>query len=333
MATCAVSINFSFNPQYETAHIPGEKLNTLLDHSKACFHIYSYLCLKAEKRHDIGIVRKINNKKIADSLNMSLRTVQHCMKQMYNSNLLSIKLQYKNKVRDKDIYLEGYQEMYENNNYIKLPEEFFSKEFLSSDKGSITLAVGTFSSIYKNVLAQLQILKGKNKSAQNHELLNKVKVHREFLETTLLSKMKRVCVDDLEKAIEEVKKLGIEILVDESKRDGSPKYIVAAYKVIRKMFTPRNNRLSVVKKYPLAFESVNDWLAYTGLSRIFIYQKELEDLTQMLLQYGHVPLLAGLIKFKEYALHKVDEIPSRCGYVRTCIEEWLAPKKHNNSSN
>ncbi|MCG8541869.1 MAG: hypothetical protein MJA82_18300, partial [Clostridia bacterium] len=70
MAICKVSKNFIYNPDYETAHLPADKFNVILSHSKACFHIYSYLSLKADKRHDIGIVRKTSNMKIADALGM-----------------------------------------------------------------------------------------------------------------------------------------------------------------------------------------------------------------------------------------------------------------------
>lgn len=328
---------FEFNSDYETIHIPGNNtiLDKLLNCSTSCIHIYNYLCLRAKKakltddkkinfNNEIGIVRKINTRKISDSLGMNIRVVQLDINKLVESGLINIINEYSNKSNDKDIYISQYKQMYVDENYVKLDADtIFSNDFLKSPKSHVSLYLTTYISNYKQALANLQRAhesKDHKKVVENYKLINEISVNREFKEDTLLSKIKRVSKNDLADALEGIKKLGLDIT--ESISISNPKlkkYIISAYSQIKKLFKPYNKVLTFREKYPFAFSIVKECISIARLDGHFQNGKEYDDLIQMYNEYDQVSFLAGLLRYKNYIEYRFNTLENKCGFIRKCI--------------
>ncbi len=348
MATCQVSINFNYNPDYETVQVPGFMIERLLEQSKGCFHIYTYLCLLANKNEKIkmkditesveediylkndefGRVVNINTKKIASALGMKIRTVQQCLKDMYEAKLLLKVHSYKNKDNDQDIYITGYRRMRKIKNFLQLPKEIFENTILKADKGTISLFLYEFSTIFKNTLAKLESVKSKNKNLTYAEIIHGVKIEKDLNESTLLSAMKRTSRKILEESHLKLENIGFvfdETLTYDRKQT---KFVIKAYSLITKLFKPKNENLSIIKKYPNIFNQVLGCIDTFGMKDCFQARKEFEDLTQMLNQYGQVPFMAGLLAYQSSGTLN-DNVTDKCAYIRRCIDNWL----YNNQDN
>lgn len=337
MAMIKAKKNFKFNPDYEVIHIPGDNmiLDKLLNHSPSCIHIYNYLCLRAKKSkmledkeidftNEVGIIRKINTRKISVSLDIDMRVVQLALKKMVRSGLINIINNYNNRANDKDIYISGYQDMYYHNNYIKLDgETVFSEVFLKAPKSHISLYITTYISNFKQALANLKRAQENNGNQKNFELIDKISVEKDFKEDTLLRKIKRVSKKDLKDALEGIKGFGIEFT--ESISISNPKlkkYIISAYSNIKKLFKPFNDALSLREKYPLSFSIVKDCISYSGINDNFT-NKEYDDLVQMHNQYDSISLLGGLLKYRNYIDNLSKEIENKGGVIRECIKTFI----------
>lgn len=326
--------NFTFNPVYEVIHIPGDNtiIDKLLDCSTSCIHIYNYLCLRAKKAkltdnkkidfdNEIGVVRKINTRIISNALDINIRVVQLALNKMVQKGLINIINTYKNRSKDKDIYISGFKEMYQDSNYIKLDAEtVFSDTFLQSCKSHIALYIYTYISNYKQTLANLRRAKDNSKEIENYKVIEKIAVNREFKQDTLLEKIKRVSKKDLDDALTAIKKFGLDIT--ETISISNPKlkkYAISAYNRIKRLFRPYNKVLTFREKYPFACSIVKECISIARLDGHFEDGKEYDDLIQMYNEYDQVSFLAGLLKYKNYIEYRFKTLENKCGFIRKCI--------------
>lgn len=186
-------INFNLNKEHEIAYIPGEFYKLHLEQSKAAIHIYHYLCLRANKKNDLGFVRNISTLIISSDLNMPLRSVQDALNRLKNINLISIRRVTFNGDRCLDIFINGYSnELCESKTYIKLPSKIFTDPFVQAEKAVISF----FLQVY-----YLAYTKYYNSSIC-------------FSEAELLHRIKRVSEAQLKAFIDELKKLDLFEIVD-----------------------------------------------------------------------------------------------------------------------
>ncbi|WP_026895920.1 hypothetical protein [Clostridiisalibacter paucivorans] len=324
-------LNLNINHNWEIAYIPGEKYKKMLDLSKASIHIYLYLTLKANKGVDLGFIRNLTTINISKVYTMPLRTVQQCMHDLEKADLIS-----RTRHRDGsfDVYIQGFENLKKDINYIKVPGFVFHDKFLKYNKADMIGLLDPYFAIYKDTIASIQQVKN-NSHLENWQVINKegIRTGRIFTEDTLLKKIKRVSKRDLDTVIRNINDSGFMQIVDLSEKDTIPsktrRFMIKATNAIKSLFKPKKQH-SFLETNKLNFKEVYSSLRNLSLENYFVEKKELEDLTQMHVQYGQGLFLSGLLSLKgviqRYSKPVNDageEIKNLCSYIRVCIENFL----------
>lgn len=289
------------------AYIGRKMLKTLLQKcsSKSCILVFLYLLLYANNRFYPGKIFCLNHHIIAGDLKLHPRTVKRALARLEATGLILRCGQY--------VVIKGYEEMFKKRSegYIALPHKFFTEDFRRKTKTQIITAL----IIYQQIYAQYGVTG---------------KANKEFGSRVLCGYVKRGSYTRLKEVLDGLKDLFdmVELQVENIKR-GVCKFIISAADLIRSVINAikpikkervedKKNNAPLVKKYPAYLEIVN---RIATENNIYLKSsKDLNDLIQLLLQYGYATFYKAMLKFSKKQ-HVVNKSPG--AYIRGIIRNIL----------
>lgn len=310
--------------------IANDRLKKLLDgtRSTATIITYLYICLKVNKSKDKGFLRNIRCREISNDLGIPLSTIQDSIKTLTKTNFIIRKY---NDDRSSDYEVIGYKNIL-SKAYTKInANAVLNNIFLQSSKDEVAGVLSVYSSIYANTIADMKKRQSINifKDMKNFELIGQAERSRVFSKKTLLKKIKRENIKDLNRVLAKMEELGL--MVRSIFREGIDKvenFLIGIEEdVLSDLFRPYESH-SHIENNPLAFNKVENILYDTRLSEK-VGKEYHEDLTQMYVEYGDLLFNVGVVSLQKVIYDNYDltdqdgsKIENVCAYFRRSIENF-----------